>query len=131
MVGDDSVGGVNAIYIVGTKTPLVRTNAGEFSDLVKNGKEDICIVIGSLVLDGRDQSLKAHAGVDVFGRKGAERPIVFAVELDEYVIPDLQDVGIILVDEMSSVSATYAIIVNFTGEWGVNGVGYQVGKKLS
>jgi len=54
MVGDDSVGGVNAIYIVGAKAPFVRTNAGEFSDLVKNGKEDICIVIGSPVLDGRD-----------------------------------------------------------------------------
>lgn len=118
MVGDDSVGGVNAIHIVGTKAPLVRTDAGEFTDLVKNGKKDICIVIGSSVLDDRDQTLKAHAGVDVFGRKRAKRSIGFAVELDEYIVPDLQDVWIVLVDEMSSVSATYAIIVNFTGERG-------------
>lgn len=129
MVGDDAVGGVDAIYIVGTKAPFVRTNAGEFSDLVKNGKEDICIVIGSPVLDGGDQSFKAHAGVDVFRGKGTKRPIVFAVKLDEDIVPDLQDVRIVLVDEMTSVSATYAIIMNFTGERGDERDGLSQGGK--
>jgi len=68
----------------------------------------------------------------VFGGKGAKRPIVFAVELDEHIVPDLQDVRIVLVDEMTSVSATYAIIMNFTGERGDEGGGVsQGGKRLS
>jgi hypothetical protein len=113
MVGDDPVCSVDAIGIVGTKAPLVRTNAREFANLVEDGQEDVGIVVGPSVLDDGDQSLEAHAGIDVFGRKGAKRAVVFAVELDEDVVPDFQNVGIVLVDEMGGVSAAYAIIVDF------------------
>ena len=45
VVGDDPVGGVNPIHIIGTKAPFVRTNASELLDLVKYWKEDICIIV--------------------------------------------------------------------------------------
>jgi hypothetical protein len=114
MVRDDAVSSVDAIHVVSTKAPFVWTSSSEFADLFKDGQEDVGIVVGSPVLDGGDQSLEAHTGINVFGWKRAKGPVVFAVELDEDVVPDFQDIRIVLVDKMSGVSAAYAIVVDFT-----------------
>lgn len=50
----------------------------------------------------------------MLGRQRFEGTVVFAVELDENVVPDLEDVGVVLVDEMCSISAAYPVIVNLT-----------------
>ena len=47
-------------------------------------------------------------------RQSAKRAIWFAVELDENVIPDLQHVGIILIDKMCSITPSDTIVMYFT-----------------
>ena len=50
----------------------------------------------------------------MFGRQGLQGAIIFAVELDENVVPYLYDKGVILIDEVGGITATYVVIVNFT-----------------
>ena len=38
--------------------------------------EDVRVVVGTFVLNDRDQSLEAHATIDVFGRKGPQGAVL-------------------------------------------------------
>ena len=38
--------------------------------------EDVSVVVGTFVLNDRDQSLEAHATIDVFSRKGPQGAIL-------------------------------------------------------
>jgi hypothetical protein len=64
-------------------------------------------------LDDRNQALEAHSSIDVFVWKRSEGTISLTIELDEDVVPDLNDVWIVLIDEVCSLPPTYAIIVDF------------------
>ena len=66
--------------------------------------EDVGVVVGSFVLEDGDEAFEAHAGIDVFGWEGAERAVLLAIELDEDVVPDLDDVGVAGVDEVGGVA---------------------------
>ena len=55
-------------------------------------------------LDDRDESLEAHATVDVLLGQRLEAAVGLAVELHEDQVPDLQHVGIVLVDEVRRVA---------------------------
>ena len=62
---------------------------------VKRFSEEIGLVIGVDALQDRDQSLKAHAGIDMFGGKRIELSGADAVVLDEHQIPNFdKSVGI-------------------------------------
>jgi hypothetical protein len=49
----------------------------------------------------------------MFGGKWTKLAVVLAIELNKYVVPDLKDVGVILIDEVSSISPSNAIVVDF------------------
>jgi hypothetical protein len=50
----------------------------------------------------------------MFGWQGTEVPRMFAVILDENVVPDLQDVGVVGIDQMSRFTSANTVKVNFT-----------------
>ena len=77
--------------------------AGEAADLSDEGCEDVGVIVRTLPLEGHGESLKSHAGVDHLGRKGLEVSICHTVVLHEHKVPDLDHLGIILVDERCAV----------------------------
>ncbi|KAI5309940.1 hypothetical protein KEM55_002081 [Ascosphaera atra] len=112
VVGDDSVGGVDAICVLGGELAGVRADAGDLADLVEQGGEDVGVVVGGLVLEDGHETLVAHAGVDVFGGEGLEGGVRLAVVLDEDVVPDLKDIRVVLVDERRGIAAPDPVVVD-------------------
>lgn len=90
VVGDDAVGGVDSVDILLAELAGVRASVGELLDAGEEGEEDVGVVVGSLVLEDRDETLESHSSVDVLGRKCAEGVVGLAVVLDEDEVPDLQ-----------------------------------------
>jgi hypothetical protein len=115
VVRDDAVRGVDAVGVFVAEAALVGAHARKLVYFVEDGGEDVGVVVGAPVLDDGDEALEAHAGVDVLGGEGTERAVVLAVELDEDVVPDLEDIGVVLVDEVRRVSAADAVKVDFAG----------------
>jgi hypothetical protein len=103
VIGDDSVGGIDAIGVLLAKLGVVGAGTRDFLDLLKQRCEDVGVVVGHLLLQQADQALEAHASVDVLVRQRSQRPVGFAVVLHEDVVPDLDDLGVVCVDELGSV----------------------------
>ena len=114
MVGDDTVCGIDTVFIFVAELARIWPNASQLLDFLEERLEHIRIVVGSLVLDDGYKTLKTHTRVDVFRRKRFERTIFFAVELDENVVPDLEYIGVVLVHEMCGIATTYPVKVNLT-----------------
>ena len=66
-----------------------------FLDSVEDGKKDVGVVVGTLVLNNRDQSFEAHAAIDVFLGQRLQRGISFTIERHEDQVPNLQHVRIV------------------------------------
>ena len=93
----------------------------------KDRHENIRIIIRALVLNHRCQPFEAHAGINMLRWQFTQKTIFFAkkhslvslersehegvlpIELNEDKIPDFQDIRIVMIDQMSSISATDAI----------------------
>ena len=108
MVGNNAEGDIILLLLGdGRRGPVARGlrqggavgAAAEFADCLEDGAEEVGLVVGdhdiaefleSLgALDDGADTLKAHAGVDVAGRKGNEGAVRVGIELDEDEIPDL------------------------------------------
>jgi len=114
MISNHAIRGIDPIFVVITELACVRSHACDLLDPREEWNEDICVVIRPCTLDGCDKTFKAHASVNVFGWQGLQGAIILAVELDENVVPYLYDEGVILIDEVGGIAATYVVIVNFT-----------------
>ncbi|KAI3487195.1 hypothetical protein L1887_48905 [Cichorium endivia] len=112
VVRDDAVGGVDAVGVLCAELAGVGARAGELLDLGKDGGEDVGVVVGGLVLEDGDEALEAHAGVDVLCGEGPQGAVVLAVELHKDVVPDLDDVGVVHVDEVCGVAAADPVVVD-------------------
>ena len=112
VVGHDAVGHVDVAVVLGADLSGVRPGAGDAADLVEEGDEDVGVVVGVDALQDGREALEAHAGVDVLGREGPEAAVGLAVELDEDVVPDLDDVGQVGVDAAGGVAAADAVVVD-------------------
>jgi hypothetical protein len=115
MVRNHTIRGIDSIYIVVTKLACVRSHTCDLLDPREEWSKDVCVVIRSYALNGCNEALKAHAGVNVLGGKGLQRAIILTIELDEDIIPDLHNEGVIFIDKMGGITATYVVIVNLTG----------------
>src|SRR5580658_1974465 len=65
--------------------------------------KDIGVIVRVLALQYPYESLKAHASVDMTCRKGLKTAILQPVELHEHVIPDLDDLRMIVIDQRCTV----------------------------
>ncbi|KAG9796345.1 hypothetical protein KCU88_g142, partial [Aureobasidium melanogenum] len=114
MVRNHSVGGIDAILVLVAKFAGVRSGTGNLLDAVEQRSKDVRIVVGQFVLEDTDESLETHARVDVFVGQRAQTLIRLPVVLNKHVVPDLQHVRIVLVDETGSIApASDSVIVNF------------------
>ncbi len=112
MVGEDAVGGVDVALVLGAELAAVLPGTGKFVDRVEVGAEEVGVVVGADVVQDRDEALEAHAGVDVLVGQGAEGAVGLAVELDEDEVPDLEDIGVVLVDQVGGFAPADAVEVD-------------------
>jgi hypothetical protein len=82
-------------------------------DRIKYSTEDISIIVRHLVLEHRDEALKAHPCIDVAVRERAKGTIWLAIELHEHEVPYLKDSGVILINQGGGITVSEAVIVNF------------------
>ena len=66
-------------------------------------------------LDDGDESLEAHSAVDVLLGERLEAAVGLAVELHEHEVPDLQNVGVVLVDEVRRVAPSDTVTTRKIG----------------
>ena len=81
---------------------LVILVAGEFLQLADQAAEHVGVVVGGLALEHHAQALEAHAGVDVLGGQRLEVAVGLAVVLHEHEVPDLDDVVVVGVHEITA-----------------------------
>jgi hypothetical protein len=75
------------------------------------GHEYVRVVIGPLVLYDGHKPLKAHATINVLLGQWPQWAITLPVELNEHKVPYFQHVGVIFVDQMSSLPTSNAVEV--------------------
>ena len=114
MVGDDTVRGVDPVHVIIPELSCIWSDTGQFLNLRENGHENICVVVGSLSLDNRDKPFETHPSINMLRRQWLERPVFFAVELNKDVIPNLQNIWVVLVDSMGCITTAYSIKMDFT-----------------
>src|ERR1700730_16169375 len=76
----------------------------DLSDCSDRPGEDIGIVIRMFALQNANETLESHAGIDMPGRKGLKTSILQSIELDEHVVPDLDNLRMIVIDERRAVN---------------------------
>ena len=114
MVGDNSIGCIYSVRIFRTELALICACACDVLDCREKGGENIRIIIGGLVLEHRHKTLISKSGIDMLVGQRPKGSIWLTVVLYEDVVPYLQHVRIILINEMSSVSPSYPVVVDFT-----------------
>lgn len=122
MICDNSVRSVDTVDILLAKLSSVGSRPGELLDLVKDGSEDVGIVVGSNVLKDGDESLEAHSSIDVLVGQRSERAVGLSVVLHKNVVPDLEDVRVVVVDEVGGISVSDSVVVDLA-EKGTRGRG--------
>ena len=95
MVSNHTHGHINIFFLTVRK-------AGELFLFLDDGLENIGIVVGVLTLQHAHQAFEAHTRIDDVHRKWFESAIRFAVVLHEYDVPDFDNLGIILVYQLTS-----------------------------
>ena len=90
----------------------VLRNAAHGVDSLEERKEHIGVVVTHLVLEDGGDSLEAHAGIHVLRGQRVQSARGIAGELHEHQVPDLQHVGVVLVDEISGVAASDSVVVD-------------------
>ena len=64
----------------------------------QQGREEVGVVVGQLVLQHRDDALQPHAGIDGGGRQRRQRPVGLPLELHEDVVPDFDVAVAVAID---------------------------------
>ncbi len=103
MVGHDSHGDVG--LLVGAVF-----HARDVGYFVEERSEHVGVVVGVFVLHGSYETFEAHAGVDVVVGERFEFAVCFTVVLHEDEVPDLDDLWVVFVDEVSS-AYLFALVV--------------------
>ena len=114
MVRNHTIRGIDTIYILITELACIRSHACGLVDPKEEWSKNVSVVIRSYTLNGCDKALKPHASVNVFGGKGLQGTIILTIELDEDIIPDLHDEGVIFIDKVGGITTTYVVIMNLT-----------------
>ena len=97
-----------AFILAGVDEGAAIAVSAECGDRIKDGSKDVGLVIGDGgaevcevfgALDGGDDALEAHAGVDVLGGQIEKLAIGCGVVLDEHKVPNFDAAVVVFVDE--------------------------------
>ena len=76
--------------------------AAHISQTLNRRLEHIGIVVRFLALQNHTQTLETHTRINVVLRQRLQRAISLAVELHKYVVPDLDNLRVILIDHLTT-----------------------------
>ena len=82
--------------------PLTIVLTGQLLDLLDERLEYIGIVVGMLTLQGAHQTLETHSCINDIHSQGNKRSVGLALELHEDDVPDLNDLRVVLIDEVTT-----------------------------
>lgn len=114
MIRNNTVSSIDSVSIFIAEPSLICSKSSDCLDSFENRGKYIRVIVGSLVLYYGHKTLKTHTSVNVFRRQSLESTIMFTVELDKNVVPDFQNVRVILVDELGGISSSDTVKMNFT-----------------
>jgi hypothetical protein len=112
MIRNYTICGIDTIHIIITELACIWPNTCDLLNPREEWSKDVGVIIRSYTLNGCDKALKTHASVNVFGGKGLQGTVILAIELDEDIIPDLHNEGVIFIDKAGGITATYVVIVD-------------------
>lgn len=104
MISNYSVGSIDTILVLISKGTSIWSSTSEILDCLEERRKYVGIIIGRFVLQHRYQTLETHASIHVLIRQRTQRTIRLTIILNKNVVPDLQHVRIVLVDQMSSIT---------------------------
>mmetsp|Transcript_100547 Transcript_100547/g.259697 ORF Transcript_100547/g.259697 Transcript_100547/m.259697 type:complete len:349 (-) Transcript_100547:51-1097(-) len=102
------------LIIVAHLALVVLGRLGLLLDSCKDRLEEVGVVVTPHVKQHRRHPLQAHTGVDTLSRKLDQAAIRLSLVLHEHVVPDLQHIRVIQVDEMGCIAATDTIVVDLS-----------------
>ena len=97
VVGEHAIGDVDGVV----ELAPIGIGFGVPLDGLEDREPKIGVVVAGFSLEDANHPLEAHASVYVLRRQGRQRPVIAPVELDEHEVPDLDDPGMIAIDEIS------------------------------
>mmetsp|Transcript_40179 Transcript_40179/g.87808 ORF Transcript_40179/g.87808 Transcript_40179/m.87808 type:complete len:236 (+) Transcript_40179:2656-3363(+) len=112
MVSDDAVRHIHVVLILIADLASVRAGLGLLLDGAEDMLEEICIVVAALVHQHRCHPLKTHTSIHALGWQLSQRTILFAVELHEDIVPDLEHIRVVHVDQVGRVTSPDAVVVD-------------------
>ena len=95
MVGHYAHGNINVLVV----TVFL---AAHLTQLADERLEHVGIIIGFLALQGHTQALQSHTRINHLVGQGLKAAVNLAVVLHEHEVPDLDDQGMILIDQRST-----------------------------
>lgn len=98
MICHNSIRHVNELRILLLNLSRIRASPRNLLNSIKEWDKDISVVVGIHPLKDGGETFKSHTGIDVLGGERTEGTVGLAVELDEDVVPDFNDVGEVGVD---------------------------------
>mmetsp|Transcript_8153 Transcript_8153/g.17616 ORF Transcript_8153/g.17616 Transcript_8153/m.17616 type:complete len:466 (+) Transcript_8153:1609-3006(+) len=113
MIGHHSISHVHEPLILSANLPSIRPGPRDLLNSIKQGDENVRIIIGIHSLQNGSQTFETHARVDVLCGEGTEAAISLSVELDEHVVPYFDYVGKVGVYKGGGIAVAYAIVVDF------------------
>ena len=110
VVGADAHGDVDVVLLLcdGSLLLFLKRHVLQSGNLLlglDDGLEDVGVVVRVLALHHADETLEAHAGIDDVHRQGLQRTVGLAVELHEHDIPDLDDLRVVLIHQLTTALA--------------------------
>mmetsp|Transcript_14965 Transcript_14965/g.41000 ORF Transcript_14965/g.41000 Transcript_14965/m.41000 type:complete len:731 (+) Transcript_14965:541-2733(+) len=112
VVSDHTICHVHEVRVSLANLTSVWPCASLLLDISKDTRKDVSVVVASLVHEHRRHTLEAHTCVDALGWELGEGAIDLPVELHEDIVPDLQDVWVVHVDQRCGISPADAVVVD-------------------
>ncbi len=103
MVGNDTHSNVGFLL-------LAILCTANLANLVQHRLEHISIVVGLLALQGTHQTLKSHTRINHTLRQPLKRAVCLAVVLHEDKIPNLDNLGVVLIDQLTPRNCCFLLL---------------------
>ncbi len=76
--------------------------AGEVANDLDDRLEHVRVIVGRFALQGANQTLESHAGVDYLGWQRLQTAVRLAVVLHEHEVPYLDYLRVVFVDQLAA-----------------------------
>lgn len=111
MICANTIRSINPINILIAKKTSVISSTRDFLNLCKYSSENISVVIGTLILQDADKTFETKSSINMLVWERKKAKILLTVVFHKHNIPYLQNVWIVLVYQVGSISSTNAIVV--------------------